>query len=567
MRRAASTMRRGRTRAPAFRPRPLIGETGLLRHGIRRPGHVCWNLGAPALCEAILQRREGQLAQGGALAVRTGQHTGRSPNDKFIVREPSSAKHIWWGTVNRPFEAGRFDRLHRRMLASLQGKDLFVQDCFVGADPAYQRPLRVITETAWHSLFARTMFLPAQAAAGDGAVFRPECTVLHAPTFQAEPSRDGTRSAAFILVHFGKQLVLIGGTSYAGEIKKSVFTIMNYLLPLRRVLSMHCAANAGPDGAVAVFFGLSGTGKTSLSADARRTLIGDDEHGWSDQGIFNFENGCYAKMIHLSPEAEPEIYATSRRFGTILENVPMDPVTQELDLDDDTLTENTRGAYPLSFIPNASATRMGGHPKHVVMLTCDAFGVLPPIAKLTREQAMYHFVSCYTAKVAGTEQGVTEPKATFSACFGAPFMALHPCVYAKLLGEKIAQHEVRCWLVNTGWTGGPYGVGRRIAIGDTRAMVDAALSGALDEAPTRRDPTFRFAAVTRCPGVPDAVLDPRSTWRDPQAYDAKAQELAAKFRENFVPFADCEPADVSEGGPTLWRRGGCDERSPAADRG
>ena len=383
-----------------------------------------------------------------------------------------------------------------------------------------------------------------------GAVFQPEFTVLHAPTFRASPSRDGTSSPTVILVHFGKKLVLIGGTSYAGEIKKSVFTLMNYLLPLERVLSMHCAANIGPGGEVAVFFGLSGTGKTSLSADARRTLIGDDEHGWSDRGVFNFENGCYAKLIRLSPEAEPEIDATTRRFGTVLENVPMDPATRGLDLDDDSLTENTRGAYPLSFIPNASATRMGGHPAHVVMLTCDAFGVMPPIAKLTREQAMYHFLSGYTAKVAGTERGITEPKATFSACFGAPFMALQPCVYAKLLGEKIARHGVRCWLVNTGWTGGPYGVGSRIAIGHTRAMVDAALSGGLDKAPTATDPVFGFEAVTKCPGVPEALLAPRSTWKDPAAYDAKAQELAARFRENFVPFADCEPAYVSAGGPT-----------------
>ena len=528
-----------------------VSEVGLARHGIRLPGNVFWNLEVPALYEEILQRREGQVAQGGALVVRTGQHTGRSPDDKFIVQEPASAEHIWWGKVNRPFEAQRFDQLHQRLLAYFQGKALFVQDCFVGADPAYRRPIRVITETAWHSLFARTMFLPAQEAAGDGAVFQPEFTVLHAPTFQAEPSRDGTNSPTFILVHFGKRLVLIGGTSYAGEIKKSVFTIMNYLLPLARVLSMHCAANVGPDGTVAVFFGLSGTGKTSLSASTRRTLIGDDEHGWSDRGIFNVENGCYAKLIRLSPKAEPEIYATTRRFGAVLENVAMDPATRALDLDDDSRTENTRGAYPLSVIPNASATRMAGHPTHIVMLTCDAFGVMPPIAKLTREQAMYHFISGYTAKVAGTELGVTEPEATFSACFGAPFMALHPCVYAKLLGEKIARHGAQCWLVNTGWTSGPYGVGRRMSIGDTRAMVEAALSGALDEAPTRLDPTFRFAAVTRCPGVPDAVLDPRSTWQDPKAYDEKAQELAAKFRENFVPFADCEPAYVAEGGPIV----------------
>ncbi|MBI3088432.1 MAG: phosphoenolpyruvate carboxykinase (ATP) [Candidatus Omnitrophica bacterium] len=526
----------------------------LLQHGIRNPARVLWNLSAPALYAEILQRHEAQVAQGGALVVRTGQHTGRSPNDKFIVREPSSQEHIWWGAVNRPFDAKRFDSLHQRVLAYLEGKELFVQDCAVGADPAYRRPIRVITETAWHSLFAGTLFRSAERDQ------RPEpapsgFTVLHAPHFQAEPERDGTNSPTFILVHFGKRLILIGGTSYAGEIKKSVFTIMNYLLPLERVLSMHCAANVGPAGDVALFFGLSGTGKTSLSADSCRTLIGDDEHGWSDQGVFNFENGCYAKMIRLSPTAEPEIYATSRRFGTILENVAMDPVTRELDLHDESLTENTRGAYPLGFIPNASTAGTAGHPSNVLMLTCDAFGVMPPIAKLAPEEAMYHFVSGYTAKVAGTERGVKEPQATFSACFGAPFMALHPCVYAKLLGEKIARHRVQCWLVNTGWTGGPYGIGSRIRIGYTRAMVEAALSGALRDAPTEPDPLFRFAAVRKCPGVPDEFLNPRAAWANPRAYDAKAQELAAKFRENFVQFADCEPLAVCEARPSLWKPG------------
>ncbi len=530
---------------------PTAGaDEGLARHGIRHPGRIFWSLSVPALYEEALSRREGHLAEGGAFVMRTGQHTGRSPNDKFIVREPSSAEHIWWGKVNRPFEARRFEQLRQRVLAYLQGKALFVQDCYVGADVAYRRPIRVITETAWHSLFARTMFLAAPSEPG-GAAFVPEFTVLHAPNFHAQPQRDGTHSPTFILVHFGAKLVLIGGTSYAGEIKKSIFTIMNYLLPLERVLSMHCAANIGPTGETALFFGLSGTGKTSLSADARRTLIGDDEHGWSDRGVFNFEDGCYAKVIRLSPKAEPEIYATTRRFGTLLENVAMDPVTRRLDLNDDSLTENTRGAYPIDFIPNASTTRMGGHPTHLIMLTCDAFGVMPPIAKLTREQAMYHFLSGYTAKVAGTEQGIKEPQATFSACFGAPFMALHPCVYAKLLGEKIATHHVRCWLVNTGWTGGPYGVGNRIPIGDTRAMVEAALSGALDAAPTRIDPVFGMATLTSCPGVPDAVLDPRSSWTDGRLYDAKARKLATKFRENFVQFADCEPPGVCEAGPTL----------------
>jgi phosphoenolpyruvate carboxykinase (ATP) len=525
-------------------------EDALAVHGIRHPAHVFWDLSVPSLYGEALRRREGQLAQGGSLVVRTGQHTGRSPNDKFIVEESSSAKHIWWGSVNRPFDASAFEALHQRVLSYLQGKDLFVQDCFVGCDPQFRRPIRVITETAWHSLFARTMFLPASDTGGDGAPFAPQFTVLHAPNFLAEPERDGTSSPTFIIVHFGAKLILIGGTSYAGEIKKSVFTIMNYLLPLERVLSMHCSANIGPDGSVAVFFGLSGTGKTSLSADSRRTLIGDDEHGWSDRGVFNFENGCYAKMIRLSPEAEPEIYATTQRFGTVLENVTMDPVTRALDLNDESLTENTRGAYPLAFIPNASRTGLGGHPRHIVMLTCDAFGVMPPIAKLTPAQAMYHFLSGYTAKVAGTEQGIVEPKAAFSACFGAPFMALRPGVYAALLGEKIARHEVACWLINTGWTGGPYGTGSRIKIGATRAMVDAALDGRLQGAPTSVHPVFKIEAITRCPGVPDALLDPRSTWSDPAAYDAKANELAERFQRNFASVGEDQPSEIREAGPS-----------------
>src|SRR3989338_5921987 len=517
---------------PSTAPSP----DALERHGIRRPGRVYWNLGVPALYEEALCRREGQLAAGGALVVRTGQHTGRSPNDKFIVREPSSAEHIWWGKINRPFDAHRFDQLHDRVLAYLQGKELFVQDCYVGADPAYRHPIRVITETAWHSLFVRTMFERAGQAAGPA--FPPEFTVLHAPNLHAEPERDGTNSPTFILVHFGKKLILIGGTSYAGEIKKSVFTIMNYLLPMEHVLSMHCAANVGPDGTAAIFFGLSGTGKTSLSADPRRTLIGDDEHGWSDDGIFNIEAGCYAKMIRLSSIAEPEIYAATRRFGTILENVAMDHASREVDLNDDSLTENTRGAYPIQFIANASPAGRAGHPSHVVMLTCDAFGVMPPIAKLTPEQARYHFLSGYTAKVAGTEKGIKEPTATFSTCFGAPFMPLKPGVYAALLAEKIARQGAACWLVNTGWTGGPYGVGNRIPIGSTRAMVDAALSGALEDAATQTDPVFGLSVVTACPGVPDGVLNARSTWPSAAAYDAKAQELAAKFQENFAHLSE-----------------------------
>ena len=536
----------------AHNPEPPIPESAaqaLAAHGIVDPARVYWNLPVASLYEEALRRGEGRLAEGGPIVVRTGQHTGRSPNDKFIVREPSSEQQVWWGKVNRPFDAGRFETLHRRLLAYLRGKDVFVQDCFVGADPAYRRPIRVITATAWHSLFARTMFLTGDRADPPG--FQPHFTIIDAPNFHAEPETDGTHSPTFIIVHFGQHLVLIGGTSYAGEIKKSVFTIMNYLLPLERVLSMHCAANIGASGDVAVFFGLSGTGKTSLSADRRRMLIGDDEHGWSDRGVFNFEGGCYAKMIRLSETAEPDIFATTRRFGTVLENVTIHPETRRLDLANDSLTENTRGAYPIGFIANASASGQGGHPSNIIMLTCDAFGVMPPIARLTPEQAMYHFLSGYTAKVAGTERGVTEPQATFSACFGAPFMALDPIVYARLLGEKIAARQVQCWLINTGWTGGPHGTGSRIPIAHTRAMVDAALEGQLADAPTKTDPTFGFQVITRCPGVPEALLDPRTTWQQPAAYDAKAQELAEKFRSNFTLFADRVSPAVCQAGPSL----------------
>ncbi|MBI3996921.1 MAG: phosphoenolpyruvate carboxykinase (ATP) [Candidatus Omnitrophica bacterium] len=516
----------------------------LLQHGIRSQRRIFWNLSTEQLYDEVLARHEAQRAKGDALVVHTGTHTGRAPNDKFIVREPSSEAHVGWGAVNRPFDARRFDQLHQRVLAYLAERELFVQDRFAGADPAYRRAIRVVTETAWHSLFARTMFLGASPADTDGRSFQPDFTILHAPNFLADPARDGTNSSAFILLHFGKKLVVIGGTHYAGEIKKSVFTIMNYLLPRAGVLSMHCAANIGKAGDVAIFFGLSGTGKTTLSADPRRMLIGDDEHGWSDRGIFNIEGGCYAKAIRLSPEAEPEIFATTRRFGTVLENVVMDPVTRALDLNSDAITENTRAAYPIHFIPNASTTGTGGHPSNILMLTCDAFGVLPPIATLTPAQAMYHFLSGYTAKVAGTEQGVTEPKATFSTCFGAPFMVLRPGVYATLLGENIARHKVSCWLVNTGWTGGPYGIGSRIKIAHTRAMVDAALTGALANAPTVVHPIFGVHAVQHCPGVPDAVLDPRAAWHDPKAYDVKAHELAKRFQQNFAAFADGVSSDI-----------------------
>ena len=520
---------------------------GLEKHGIKNTGFVYWNLSTPILYEEAIRRREGHMAHLGPLVVRTGEHTGRSPNDKFVVREPTSEDKVWWGAVNKAMETEHFASLQNRLLAYLQGKDLFIQDCFAGADPAYRLPIRVITETAWHNLFARNMFI--QAKAQELAEHTPQFTVINAPNFHAVPDVDGTRSVVFIVIHFGQKLVLIGGTQYAGEIKKSIFTVMNYLLPQKQVLSMHCSANVGPTGDVAIFFGLSGTGKTTLSADPNRTLIGDDEHGWSDKGIFNFEGGCYAKVIKLSPTAEPEIYETTRRYGTILENVGFDFKTRRLDLNDDSLTENTRAAYPISHIPNATREGLGGHPQNIIMLTCDAFGVLPPVAKLTPAQAMYHFLSGYTAKVAGTEKGVTEPSATFSTCFGAPFMALPPTVYANLLGEKIAAHGVNVWLVNTGWSGGPYGVGQRLAIGHTRALVHAALDGSLSQAPMITEPLFGLAVPTQCPGVPAEILTPRNTWNDKAAYDNQAKKLAGMFATNFKTFADQVTEEVRQAGP------------------
>jgi phosphoenolpyruvate carboxykinase (ATP) len=509
-------------------------RVGLDAHGIRNVREAHWNLTAPDLCEAALARGEGKLAQGGAFVALTGRHTGRSPNDRFIVEEPTSRDHIWWGRINRPIAEANFERVREKMLAHLQGRDLFVQDLFVGAHPDHRLSVRVVTEQAWHSLFARNMFIRPRRE--ELAGFRPEYTVIQAPSLEADPKTDGTSSGAFILVHYAKGLVLIGGTGYAGEIKKSVFSIMNYLMPARAVLPMHCSANIGAKDDTAIFFGLSGTGKTTLSADSRRTLIGDDEHGWSRDGIFNFEGGCYAKVINLSPEAEPEIYATTRMFGTVLENVVMDEETRELDLDDASLTENTRASYTLDRIPNASATGIGGHPRNIVMLTCDAFGVLPPVGLLSPAQAMYHFLSGYTAKVAGTEKGVREPQVTFSTCFGAPFMPRHPTVYARLLGEKMAAAEARCWLLNTGWSGGGFGVGRRMEIRHTRALLNAALDGRLARQPMAPDPVFGVMVPERCPGVPREVLKPRDAWRDAQAYDARARELTRRFADNFRQF-------------------------------
>src|SRR6186713_754294 len=459
---------------------------GLEALGILRSGRVHWNLSPAALYEEALRRAEGSLAAEGPLVCKTGQHTGRSPNDKFVVKEPSSEKQVHWGTVNRPVDEAKFDLLHKDMMAHLQGKELYVLDAWAGTDPAYSLPIRIVNEFAWHNLFARNMFLPENDPQ-KRASHRPEFTVIDAPHFKADPARHGTRSECVIFVHFGRKMVLIGGTHYAGEIKKSIFSILNYTLPLQGVLSMHCSANIGVAGDTALFFGLSDTGKTTLSSDPDRRLIGDDEHGWSDTGIFNFEGGCYAKVIRLSPEAEPEIYATTRAFGTVLENVVIDE-RGVLDLDDDSMTENTRAAYKLEQIANALPAKRAGHPSSVVFLTADAFGILPPIARLSRDQAMYWFLSGFTAKLAGTEIGVTEPQPTFSACFGAPFLPQPPSVYARMLGQKLDSHpDVRVWLVNTGWTGGPFGVGRRMPITATRTLLDAALSGELAGADFRED--------------------------------------------------------------------------------
>jgi phosphoenolpyruvate carboxykinase (ATP) len=506
---------------------------------------VHWNLTPPALYEEAVRRGEGLIAAHGPLVCRTGQHTGRSPNDKFIVRDPASDRNVAWGGVNRPMSDAHFSTLRRELVESLEGAELFVQDCYAGADAQFRLPIRVITQYAWHSLFARNLFI---GDPGD-VVHSPEFTIINAPGFRALPSRHGSASDVVIALSFTERLVLIGGTSYAGEIKKSVFTILNYLLPLGGVLSMHCSANIGGAGDVALFFGLSGTGKTTLSSDPERRLIGDDEHGWSDRGVFNFEGGCYAKTIRLSAEAEPQIHATTRRFGTVLENVVVDEATRDLDLNADRFTENTRAAYPISFIDNAEPSGQGGHPTNIVMLTADAFGVLPPIARLTSDGAMYHFLSGYTAKVAGTEKGVTEPRATFSTCFGAPFLPLAPSRYATMLGERIARHGARVWLVNTGWSGGPYGVGSRMPIRFTRAMIRAALAGQLDAVQYETDPVFNVAVPMSCPDVPADILKPRATWNDAAAYDRQAVKLAQMFAENFKAFeADVSP-DVRAAGP------------------
>ncbi len=528
-----------------------VSRNGLEQVGLEGAANVYWNLPPAQLYEQAIRRGEAVLAAEGPLVARTGAHTGRSPNDRFVVRNPEgpSAGKIWWGEVNRAFNPSAFAALEREMASYLQGRDLFVFDGYAGADPEYRLNVRVVNELAWHNLFARNMFVRES----DGAAlesFSPQFTVISAPGFQADPDRHGTSSGTFILLDLEKRRVLIGGSAYAGEIKKSIFSVMNYLLPECGVLPMHCSCNYGPEGDTALFFGLSGTGKTTLSADSERTLLGDDEHGWSERGVFNFEGGCYAKVIRLSPDGEPEIYATTRRFGTILENVVIDPASRQIDLDDGTCTENTRASYPLTQLERADLKGCAGHPRHVVFLTCDAFGVLPPISRLSDEQASYHFLSGYTAKVAGTERGVTEPKATFSACFGAPFMPLHPGVYAKMLAEKTRRHGARVWLVNTGWTGGPAGIGERMALSHTRRMVRAALGGELEGVEFSTDPLFGLEIPARVAGVPDGILVPRSTWADPAAYDDRAGKLAEMFADNFRCFEEGVGAEVRAAGPS-----------------
>ncbi len=516
------------------------------------------NLSTAELYEDAVRAGEGLIAADGPLVVRTGKHTGRSPQDKFIVKEPGSAGKIWWGEVNRPIALEHYDRLRARLMDYLATRKVYAQDCFIGAHPAHRRSLRVDTETAWASIFARNLF--RRPTSDELAAFAPTFTIINVPSFKADPATEGTRTETAILLNLQAMEILIVGTEYAGEIKKSAFTVMNYLMPDEGVLPMHSAANVGADGDAVVFFGLSGTGKTTLSADPLRSLVGDDEHGWGDDGVFNFEGGCYAKTIRLSPMYEPDIFATTRRFGTILENVDLDPRTRELDLDSERFTENTRGAYPLHFIGNADPTGMAGQPTNVVLLTADAFGVLPPISRLTLDQAQYHFISGYTAKLAGTEIGVKEPQATFSACFGAPFMPRHPGEYAAMLAERLERNGVHAWLVNTGWTGGPYGTGERMNINHTRSMVRAALSGALDGVPTVVDPIFGVEVPTTCPEVPAEVLQPRSTWADGAAYDRQARALARMFAENFDAYADGVSAGVRAAGPTVVDDGGPDLR-------
>jgi phosphoenolpyruvate carboxykinase (ATP) len=515
--------------------------------GLTPSGEVRWNLVAPALIEHAIRRGEGQLADMGPFVSNTAPHTGRSPNDKFVVREPGTEADIDWGKVNQPISLDHFAALRADVQRYLDARDeLFVQDLYCGADPAYRLSVRYVSPNAWHMAFVRNMFIRPDAS--ELPTFTPNFTVLHAPEFQADPARHGTRTGTFIVLNLAERVILVGGTRYAGELKKSMFTVMNYYMPKQGVLSMHCSANIGPQGDSALFFGLSGTGKTTLSADPTRSLIGDDEHGWAPTGTFNYEGGCYAKVINLSADGEPDIYRTTQMFGTILENVVLDASTRRVKFEDQSITENTRASYPLHYIPNFVPNGRGGHPKNIIFLTADAFGVLPPIARLTREQAMYYFLSGYTAKVAGTERGVTEPQATFSSCFGAVFLVWHPTRYADMLGRLIQEHDARVWLVNTGWSGGPFGVGKRMKLGYTRAMVHAVLGGLLEGTKTRTDPVFGLAVPQAVPGVPTEVLDARGTWSDHTAFDAQARKLAEMFRKNFEKFGSVA-AKIRDAGP------------------
>jgi phosphoenolpyruvate carboxykinase (ATP) len=521
---------------------------GLERQGLKPDGGVHWNLVAPDLVQHAIRREEGDLADMGPFVAVTSPHTGRSPNDKFVVKEPGTQADVDWGKVNQPIAPAHFDALLADVQSYLNSREeLFVQDLYCGADARHRLSVRYVTPNAWHSLFVRNMFIRPEPSALPE--FDANFSVLHAPEYQADPAKHGTRTGTFIVLNLARRIALIGGTRYAGELKKAMFTVMNYVQPKQGVLSMHCSANIGIAGDTALFFGLSGTGKTTLSADPERALVGDDEHGWSDKGVFNFEGGCYAKVINLSAEGEPDIFRTTQMFGTVLENVVLDPVTRRVRFEDQSITENTRASYPLHYIPKHVPNAMGGHPKNIVFLTADAFGVLPPIARLSREQAMYYFLSGYTAKVAGTERGVTEPQATFSACFGAVFLVWHPTKYAQMLGRLIETHDVRVWLVNTGWTGGAYGTGHRMKLSHTRAMVRAALAGKLDAVAYESDPIFGLSVPTEVPGVPAAVMRPRDTWKDAAAYDTQAKKLAEMFRKNLEKFGDRIDAKTRDAGP------------------
>jgi phosphoenolpyruvate carboxykinase (ATP) len=526
------------------------GKVGLEAQGLDPKGEVHWNLVAPMLIQDAIRRGEGQFADMGPFCSVTSPHTGRSPNDKFLVKEPSSEADVDWGKVNQPFSEAQFETLLADIRAYLNDRDeLFVQDLYCGADPKYRLSVRYVSPNAWQMAFVRNMFIRPEAT--ELPTFDPNFTVLHAPEFQADPAKHGTRTSTAIVLNLAKRMILIAGTRYAGELKKAMFTVMNYYMPKQGVLSMHCSANIGEAGDTALFFGLSGTGKTTLSADPHRALIGDDEHGWSPEGVFNYEGGCYAKVINLSPEGEPDIYRTTQMFGTILENVVLDPLTRRVKFDDQSITENTRASYPLNYIPNYVKSGRGGHPKNIVFLTADAFGVLPPVAKLSRDQAMYYFLSGYTAKVAGTERGVKEPQATFSSCFGAVFLVWHPTKYAEMLGKLVDEHGSDVWLVNTGWTGGPFGVGKRMKLGHTRAMVHSLLRGDLSKVKMDVDPVFGLSVPAQISDVPSDVLNPRNTWSDKSAYDAQAHKLAGMFRDNFSKFEKYVSDAVKNAGPKV----------------